>query len=77
METPQLGKWLIFIGLGILLLGILFLLFGKMGLHFGKLPGDIAVNKEKFSLHFPVATCIIASILLTLIVNLLIWLFRK
>jgi uncharacterized protein HemY len=77
MDITQLGKWLLFVGLGILLLGALLLIAGKIGLHFGKLPGDIAIQKEKFSLHFPLATCIIASILLTLLLNLLIWLFRK
>ena len=53
METSQLGKWFIFIGLGIILLGVLFLIGNKIDLNFGKLPGDIQVHKEKFSVHFP------------------------
>lgn len=77
MEASQIGKWLISIGLSIVVIGGLFLLASKMGIHFGKLSGDIAVHKEKFSMHVPIATSIIVSILLTIVLNLLIWLMRK
>jgi hypothetical protein len=77
METSHLGKWLIFVGLGILALGILLFFGGKLGMPMGKLPGDISMHKEKFSLHFPIATSIILSILLTLILNLIFWFMRK
>jgi Protein of unknown function (DUF2905) len=39
----------------------------------GKLPGDISVQKGNYSFYFPVATCILVSIVLTL----LSWLFRR
>jgi hypothetical protein len=39
----------------------------------GKLPGDIIIRKEKFTFYFPIVTCIILSILLTMIFSL----FRK
>jgi len=39
----------------------------------GKLPGDINYTRGNFSFHFPLVTCIILSLLLTLI----LWLFRK
>ncbi|HEX68501.1 MAG TPA: DUF2905 domain-containing protein, partial [bacterium] len=41
---------------------------------FGKLPGDILIKKKNFTFYFPLATCLILSILLTLILNLI---FRK
>lgn len=37
----------------------------------GNLPGDIYIKRETFSFHFPVVTCIIISIILTVILNLI------
>jgi hypothetical protein len=42
-------------------------------LPFGRLPGDIHVVREGFSFHFPIVTCLVISVLVTL----LIWLFRR
>lgn len=64
-----MGKLLLIVGLGIALLGLLF-----MGLErlpwFGKMPGDIHVERRNFSFHFPIVTCIIISIVLTILLNL-------
>jgi len=73
----QLGKWLIFVGGGIVLLGLILLILSKMGLSLGKLPGDISVKRERVSFHFPIATSIVISIVLTVFLNLIIWIFRK
>jgi uncharacterized protein HemY len=72
--TPlsSLGKVLIIIGLIIAAVGILLVLAPKVP-WLGKLPGDILIKKENFRFYFPVTTCIIISILLTLI----FYLFRK
>ena len=43
----------------------------KLGL--GRLPGDIHIEREGFSFHFPLMTCLVLSAVLTL----LLWLFRK
>lgn len=40
---------------------------------FGRLPGDISIVRENFRFHFPLTTCLVISILITL----LLWLFRK
>jgi hypothetical protein len=77
METSSLARWLIFIGFGVVALGLLVWLFGKMGIAFGKLPGDIHVQKEKFSIYFPIVTSIVLSILLTLLINFILWILRK
>ncbi len=66
------GKVLIIIGLVIAAVGILLVLAPKVP-WLGKLPGDILIKKENFRFYFPVTTCIIISILLTLI----FYLFRK
>jgi hypothetical protein len=67
-----LGKLLILLGVFIILVG-LFLLLGEKIPWVGRLPGDIIIKKEKFSFYFPITTCIIISIILTLLFAL----FRK
>jgi hypothetical protein len=67
-----LGKMLILLGVFIILIG-LFLVIGEKIPWIGRLPGDIIIKKEKFSFYFPITTCIIISIILTLLFTL----FRK
>lgn len=64
-------RLLIIVGISLLLAGLLWPLISKIGL--GRLPGDIIIKKENFAFYFPVTTSIIISLLLTLI----FWLFRK
>ena len=73
MESESLGKALLCVGLFILLLGLFLLLGGKIPF-LGKLPGDIHIQRPGFRFHFPVVTCLLLSIVLTLVLNLL---FRK
>ena len=69
---PGMGKMLIIMGLIIAAIGVLFVLAGKIP-WLGRLPGDIYIKKENFSLYFPLATSIIVSIVLSLI----LWLLRR
>jgi len=64
-----MGRLLVYLGLGITALGLLIM----FGVPFGRLPGDIIVRRGNFSFYFPLATSIVVSILLTLILTL----FRK
>jgi hypothetical protein len=66
-----MAKWLITIGVVCVVLGLFWPLLMKLGL--GRLPGDIAMKKEGFSFYFPVATSIVVSIVL----SLLLWIFRR
>ena len=59
-----MGKLLIVVGLGIAGLGLLV----TLGVPFGRLSGDFYVRRGQFSFYFPLATSVILSILLTLIV---------
>jgi uncharacterized protein HemY len=68
----SLGKVLIIIGLVIAGIGILLVLSPKVP-WIGKLPGDILIKKDNFRFYFPLTTCIIISLILTL----LFYLFRK
>ena len=65
-----LGKLLIITGLVIAGIGLLLVLAPKVP-WLGRLPGDVMVKKEHFRFYFPVTTCIIISIILTLLFYLL------
>ena len=58
-----MGRTLVLVGLAIAGLGLLIM----MGVPLGRLPGDIAIRRGNFSFYFPLATSIILSIILTLI----------
>jgi len=66
------GKTLIVIGICLVVAGLLLLLVGRIPF-LGHLPGDISFKKDNFSFHFPLTTCLIISLLL----SLLFYLFRK
>ena len=68
----DLGKVLIVLGVVIAGVGVLLVMGDKIP-WIGKLPGDIIIRKEKFTFTFPIVTCIILSILLTIMFSL----FRK
>jgi hypothetical protein len=69
---PDLGKFLVIIGLIIAVIGaVLWSGFGRGWL--GRMPGDIHYKGDNFSFHFPIVTCI----LISLILSLIFWLFRK
>ncbi|HUS36784.1 MAG TPA: DUF2905 domain-containing protein [Verrucomicrobiae bacterium] len=71
-SMPEIGKLLVVVGLGIVLIGAL--LWSGVGKGWlGQLPGDINYSKDNFSFHFPIVTCIVLSILLTLLLRV----FRK
>ena len=67
-----LGKMLILIGVLIIVIGLLFIVGEKIP-WIGRFPGDIIIRKKNFTFYFPLATSIIISIILTL----LFWIFRK
>jgi len=67
-----LGKLLILLGVLIVVIGILLVVGGKIP-WIGRLPGDLMIKKEKFTFYFPITTSILISIILTL----LFWIFRK
>jgi hypothetical protein len=61
----SMGKMLILLGLGIALLGVLLLVGDKIPL-LGKLPGDIVIRRKNMVFYFPLATCLLISLLLTI-----------
>jgi hypothetical protein len=69
---PVLGKMLIVLGCIIIVIGVILLLAHKIPF-IGRLPGDIYVKRENFTFYLPLTTSIIISIILSLI----FWLFRR
>ena len=62
----ELGKILLLTGVVFIVVGGTVLLLGKIP-GVGKFPGDIMIKKENFSFYFPIAACILLSIILSLI----------
>ena len=69
----DVGKLLFLIGAALIVVGGLVWRFPGLFAWFGKLPGDISVQKGNFSFYFPIVTCVLLSVVLTL----LSWLFRR
>ena len=69
----EIGKFVFIIGLILIAAGALLWRFPGLFGWMGKLPGDISVQKGNFSFYFPIVTCVLLSIILTL----LSWLFRR
>lgn len=66
------GRILIVVGLGIVVLGLFLILAEKLGLpRPGRLPGDIVWRGKGSTFYFPVVTCIVVSILLTLVFSII------
>ncbi len=65
----QFGKWLIALGVLIIVFGLLVMLLGKVGLF--RLPGDLSFGGRNWRIYFPIASSILLSILLTLILWLI------
>ena len=70
--TPDLGKLLMLLGVVIFLAGAAFALATKLP-WIGRLPGDIVIQRERFRLFLPLGSCILAS----LVLSLLLWILRR
>lgn len=72
-DIGHLGKAIM--ALGALMLGIGFgiWMLSKLGISIRPLPGDILYRREGFTFYFPLTTCILLSIAISLILSLLFW----
>ena len=66
-----MSRFLIVLGLTILVTGLLWPYLSRIGL--GRLPGDIVIERNNFTFYFPLATCLLLSLLLSLI----FWLMNR
>jgi hypothetical protein len=69
---PELGKTLIILGIAILVLGVLFTFGGRIP-WLGNLPGDVHIQRGRFSFYFPITTCIVISA----VISLVLYFFRR
>jgi uncharacterized membrane protein HdeD (DUF308 family) len=67
MNWMEIGRLLLLAGIVLLALGALFMMADKLPL--GRLPGDVRLGSGKFSIYIPIATCVLLSVILTLVVN--------
>ena len=72
-ESMPLGRMLITIGVVLVGVGLLFSFGGRLPFRLGRLPGDIYIQGKNSSFYFPLATCIVLSILLSIVM----WIVRK
>lgn len=71
MAVESLGRMLLYIGIVTVLIGAFFILVAKVP-WFGRLPGDIIYRREGLTIYFPVATMILVSLVLTILLNI-VW----
>jgi len=76
VDLTGLGKILLIFGGVIVIVGLL-LVFSQHIPFLGKLPGDIFVKKDNFSFYFPIVTFLIISIVLTIIINVVLYFLNK
>jgi hypothetical protein len=68
-----MGRWLIIIGLVCIAAGVIALIGERFGIKLGRLPGDIVIERRNGAFYFPIVTCLVVSVVLTL----LSWLFNR
>lgn len=77
MDLTALGKGILILGLILVLAGGLIWLLGRAGLPLGRLPGDIRVEREGMSCYVPIASMILVSLFLTIVLNIIIRLINR
>lgn len=72
----DIGKLLLVLGGILVALGLFFTLGGKLPF-LGKLPGDIFIHRGSTHIYLPIATTILISAVLTILLNLIFWILRR
>jgi len=63
----ELGRILIVLGAILVLAGVVLVTVGRLNLPLGRLPGDIVYRGKNTTVYFPVATCVVVSVVLTIV----------
>ena len=71
--NPQMGRWLVFAGIAIISFGLFIYFFSEKIQWLGKLPGDFRWDIGKMKIYFPLATMLIVS----LVLNIILYLIKK
>jgi Protein of unknown function (DUF2905) len=73
----NIGRFLMIGGIVLFVVGGLIFLASKFGIPFGRLPGDIRIERDGFSFYFPLGSSILISVILTILLNLFLRLWKK
>jgi Protein of unknown function (DUF2905) len=71
MPLNELGKAILGLGLLLVLIGVVLLFAGRIGLPLGRLPGDVVYKGKRVTVFFPIVTCILISLVASVVVYLL------
>jgi len=71
--VADLGKWLVLLGAIVVIAGLVLMLVGRSGLPIGRLPGDIVYRGKNTTFYFPLAT----SILLSVVLSVVLWVIGR
>lgn len=79
MDLQSIGRFLLFIGIGLAALGGVLMLVGRLPFldNLGNLPGDIRIQGEGFSCLIPIVSMILVSVILTVLINIVIRLINR
>jgi len=75
VDLQGMGKLLALMGAGLVVLGLMLWVGGRLGL--GSLPGDVRISNENWGCYVPIASMLILSVLLTIIVNVVLRFFDR
>lgn len=76
MTMTEMGRWFIVAGVVFLVVGGLLMLVGRLPWS-GRLPGDIVIDRDNFKVFIPLGTMLLVSLVLTVVVNVVMRLWRK
>ncbi len=75
-DFSSLGKLFLLFAVIFGVVGLLLVIMGNVPF-LGKLPGDLVIRRGGVTFFFPIVTCIVLSIVLTVLINLIFWIFRR
>ena len=76
-DIPSFARWIIIAGIVLIIVGVLIAVASRVGIPLGRLPGDIFVQSKSASCIMPIASMLVLSLLLTIILNILIRFFNR
>lgn len=76
-DIPSFARWIIIAGIVLIIVGVLIAVASRVGIPLGRLPGDIFVQGKSSSCFMPIASMLVLSLLLTIILNILIRFFNR
>ena len=76
-DFETIGRILLVGGVLLAVVGLLVMGAGRLGLPFGRLPGDINLQRGGLTVFIPLVSCLLASLVLTVVVNLVLWILRR